>query len=45
MLIERLSELQFYELMTAILALGFAGLLAVILWPLRAESVDRGGFQ
>lgn len=42
---EALSDPEFYSLMIGILAVGFAGLLTVILWPLRLAPTDRGGFQ
>lgn len=42
---ERLSDPQFYLLMSVILALGIAGLLTVIVWPLEPRRVDRGGFS
>jgi hypothetical protein len=41
---ERLSDPQFYFLMTVVLALGLAGLITVIVWPLEPRRVDRGGF-
>jgi hypothetical protein len=45
MLTERLSDPQFYSLMTMALLIGFAGLIAVIVWPLDEKPVDRGGFR
>jgi len=45
MLTEQLSDLQFYSMMIGILAVGFAGLITVIVWPLQEMLVDRGGFR
>lgn len=45
MLTERLSDPQFYSLMTMALLIGFAGLITVIVWPLDKKPVDRGGFR
>jgi hypothetical protein len=45
MLTERLSDPQFYSLMTAILALALAVAIAVTAWPLDRMPVDRGGFR
>jgi hypothetical protein len=45
MLTEQLSDLQLYSMMIGILALGLAGLITVIVWPLDEMPVDRGGFR
>jgi hypothetical protein len=45
MLTERLADPQFYSLMIVILALGLAGLMTVIVWPMDEMPVDRGGFR
>lgn len=38
MLTEKLSNMQFYCLMTGIIALALAGLLLVIVWPVKVEA-------
>jgi len=46
MLTEQLSDLQLYSMMIGILALGLAGLITVIVWPLdEKRPFDRGGFR
>jgi hypothetical protein len=43
MLTERLSDPQFYSLMTMALLIGFAGMIAA--WPVGKRPLDRGGFR
>jgi hypothetical protein len=45
MLTERLSDPQFYSLMTMALLIGFAGMIAVVAWPVGKRPLDRGGFR
>jgi hypothetical protein len=37
--VERLSDAEFFALMTGILALALGGLLLVIVWPLESEGL------